>query len=988
MSARVQCILAGAGSGKTFRIANLVADAIAAGRCRPRALLATTFTRRAARTLRERIAACLAARGELAAAQQVEEARIETVHGCCGAWVSEHAFELGLAADLSVLDEPAARAALAAIAARALDAATDDDRVEATVALVLRAESLGVDGAALAEDLADDVPWPPEDAALPGMIAHAYDALFDSAGGITSRQGHESLSRAREVRAGLDADLVGLVDLDLAAQDAPAAHRALATLRGLAARARSLPSLQRATRQARDDVRRAVAETLPAWRAWKRAAGCIDFADQERLALALFREHGLGESLRGELDLVVVDEFQDTAPTQLALFEALAEVAAQSVWVGDPKQSIYGFRGAVPAWTVDAVRRHAQGAPVERLDRSWRSRPLLVHVTSSVFSAAFARTGMPREDVALSPAAPDERTRALGPCFERWHTDGGAGETAAHVDALLRDDGVRVRDERGQARRVAPRDVAVLCRTRARCRAMTRALRERGIAVQGLSGGLLDEVEVIAALAGLRLWWEPDAALPAQEIARILDEDPDGGGWLTALLADAEHPRVTALRERRAIQPSTSLPRALLAVIDALDLRTRCAAWPDGAARRANLDALVARAEGFERASGAAPSVPSFLAHLDALAASGADALGASDDADAVTVCTWHASKGLEWPVVVLTDLGHAPEAPVFGVSHAVDGGRVRVRWVQDPFGVAPDHPVWSGAFDAEARRRARDDAEAESLRLLYVAWTRARDRLVLAGSARDWQRGVLSLLSERGVTLLPEPEANGVAWWAGRKVDVCLRRAALDLPPRPRAPARAPRPPEAAPRPLRWTLPSSLDARAEVAQVERLGGPLPLRGPCDLAALGRALHRLLAADADGWSPEEGLRAARALLHAESVLGAFDPREAVAALHRWRRWLRASGATVSPEHPIALREQGLRGKIDAALWWPDGVGVVDHKSFVGAADAVIDRAADVGGQLAAYAHALSAEAGLPLRGAWVHLPLAGCVVRLAISSPP
>ncbi|MGV8677625.1 UvrD-helicase domain-containing protein, partial [Pseudomonas aeruginosa] len=85
---------------------------------------------------------------------------------------------------------------------------------------------------------------------------------------------------------------------------------------------------------------------LDAYEQAKKALGAVDFSDQEVLLLrALKTKSTVREVLAAELDLIMVDEFQDTSPLQLALFVELAKLAKRSVWVGDPKQAIYGFRG-------------------------------------------------------------------------------------------------------------------------------------------------------------------------------------------------------------------------------------------------------------------------------------------------------------------------------------------------------------------------------------------------------------------------------------------------------------------------------------------------------------------------------------------------------------------------------------------------------------------------------------------------------------------
>ena len=124
--------------------------------------------------------------------------------------------------------------------------------------------------------------------------------------------------------------------------------------------------------------------------------GAIDFVDQEVLALELLTRPELVERLRGEIDLVLVDEFQDTSPLQLAIFLALAELAPRSVWVGDQKQSIFGFRGTDPALMDAAIDAILGGDEPETLTTSYRSRRQLVALTSDVFVEPFGSRSIPR----------------------------------------------------------------------------------------------------------------------------------------------------------------------------------------------------------------------------------------------------------------------------------------------------------------------------------------------------------------------------------------------------------------------------------------------------------------------------------------------------------------------------------------------------------------------------------------------------------------
>ena len=128
---------------------------------------------------------------------------------------------------------------------------------------------------------------------------------------------------------------------------------------------------------------------------YKRKTGLIDFTDQETMLLDLLESN---EDIRAELaqrlHTLFVDEFQDTSPLQLALFLRLGGLAKRAVWVGDPKQAIYGFRGTDPA-LMDAVLRSLgdKRVPANILSTSRRSRPDLVHLVNAHFCSGFCAAG-------------------------------------------------------------------------------------------------------------------------------------------------------------------------------------------------------------------------------------------------------------------------------------------------------------------------------------------------------------------------------------------------------------------------------------------------------------------------------------------------------------------------------------------------------------------------------------------------------------------
>ena len=128
------------------------------------------------------------------------------------------------------------------------------------------------------------------------------------------------------------------------------------------------------------------------------------------------------ETLQEELQLLMVDEFQDTSPIQLALFLKLSQLAEQVIWVGDIKQSIYGFRGSDPMLMSAVVNRVTEeGNAPEILEKSWRSRPELVAYANNLFVPAFADS-LTAEQVALNPKRDPLPHQ---PAVELWRLQGG-----------------------------------------------------------------------------------------------------------------------------------------------------------------------------------------------------------------------------------------------------------------------------------------------------------------------------------------------------------------------------------------------------------------------------------------------------------------------------------------------------------------------------------------------------------------------------------
>lgn len=1061
---KIRIITASAGSGKTTRLTGVLGEAIASGRARPEGTIAVTFTKQAAAELAERARGELLKAGRGLDAHRLLAARIGTVNSVCGALVQDFAFELGLSPALRILDEEGAEVEFRRVLGHV--ATTEADELERfkhvfTSELDWRFEVRRIVDAARANDLdavalracaersvseLEALLGPTTTRNLDDELAKALTAairdLAPRAG--TTKVTHSYIELAEESLRSLERGRLRWGDWAKLASAEPSKKLVAYTERVAAVAALHIahPRLRADLRDLIQRVFSIAATALDAYRDHKRAIGVLDFGDQEALALQLLRRDDVRAALAGQLDLFLVDEFQDTSPIQLALFLELAALAKESIWVGDPKQAIYGFRGTDPVLMdaaiesltsvttdgdlVEAATRAVAHGTVETLDVSYRSRPGLVNITSEIFARAFEHQGIPPERTKLRPDLTVEPA-GLGEILELWpleakNAGARAQATAAGVRQLLAR-GATVRDRSGNVRLATRSDIAVLCRTNAQCREIADALGALGVAAVVPRMGLLDTHEAIVALAGLSLWIDPRDTLAAAELARIITYPADLDGFTARVLAApgeaafAEDPTVTRILAAREAARDLAPLAALDAVMVATELRRLCAEWGDAAQRHANLDALRAHAAAYvERmsASGRPSTIAGLVGHLESIAEQSSwqdqrsDSQAMLSNEDAVTISTWHAAKGLEWGITVLFGLETIREASSWGVHVLSDREEFEVgdplggRWVRYwplPYTTTNQNgPVRDAVEASPGHTRLVDRATREALRVLYVGWTRARDRLVFAVAPGKLLGGIVGTLSGIDARLIHEPRSDGRpavdVTWAGKPVRVAIHPVGpaeespsdrepglvtVGNPPVPRAPARI--------------LPSeSATVPAAIGAVVELGPRLSVTGSPDMESVGHAIHGFLAADPPGASDSERRALATRLLDAFGLTGCLQPADLVVAAERLWGWCDATfpDRRRHREWPLTYRRaEGtlVAGTADLVLSSPDGFAVIDHKSFPGDPASADERALRYAGQLHAYAVGVSTATQLPFRSAWIHFPLLGKLVEVKVDIP-
>jgi ATP-dependent exoDNAse (exonuclease V) beta subunit len=546
-----------------------------------------------------------------------------------------------------------------------------------------------------------------------------------------------------------------------------------------------------------------------AYEGLKQARSAVDFDDLELLAQRLLLER---EAVRlawtERFELLMVDEFQDTNPRQLAILRALDR--ENLFTVGDELQSIYGFRHAdVSLFRERRDQLQERGGSLP-LTYNFRSRAELLEVVNAVFAERFPSMPM------LMAGRADASERERHPAVELLLTDVDGWEERealaervaaglppaqawrqAEARLLAQRVGELVRSGRAQAG-----EIVVLLRASGDLEVFERALQLAGLRTLAAVGAFWGHQQIGDLVAYLRALANPldEEALYGvlasplggcsrdclALLARSAQRSRDGV-WETARRAAAESAEadetlariapadraalaaVVGLLEReRAGASRRTIAGLLERAIDASGYRAHVLGLDWGERRLANVHKLLRLAREFEASEGR--DVRGFLDHVEYLqdaARIEPDAPVEGTEPDAVRLMTVHAAKGLEFPVVCVADLGRQPNARMPDLL--VDGARVGLRLMRLDGGSSS--PML--AYEELCAERRRREAEEED-RILYVAMTRARELLVLSASVSfaRWPRqgpGATSIswlgpaVSEQLPQMLAEGEVSPV---------------------------------------------------------------------------------------------------------------------------------------------------------------------------------------------------------------------------------
>ena len=507
----------------------------------------------------------------------------------------------------------------------------------------------------------------------------------------------------------------------------------------------------------------------------KREDGIFEFSDLQQLTVSLlvqkdgerYRLTELAKQLQSRFDEIMVDEYQDVNAVQDMIVNALSN-GRNLFMVGDVKQSIYRFRQARPEIFIARSERYAGDEDKEgrliTLSGNFRSRKEIIESANNIFRPLFSKTvgeicydgGHMLSAMASYPESDDAGVEFCvleqGTMLAADAAEAEAEFAARRIKELIRS-GMIVFDN-GVIRPIKAGDIAILLRsTKNRASIYKRALENAGIeAFAALENGFLDALEIKAMLSFLRAVSNPtdDIALigamlspmfdfSAEQLGRMRGEQKKGG-FYTAVKKYAEKDEKTArflsfFGSVRNLSDTADAARVISEVMEQTGFGLRCCSMENGEQRFANLLMLMQYAEKFQQAG--KRGLHAFLKIIDNVAEQNGDfaPAAASGQKNAVTITSIHRSKGLEWPVVLLCDMGRD-----FG-HLSTDSKRPTALHAELGFACARRDKARRIQFTTAQLEAVRMESAAgqlsEELRVLYVAVTRAKEKLIMTAAIK-----------------------------------------------------------------------------------------------------------------------------------------------------------------------------------------------------------------------------------------------------------
>lgn len=1039
---------AGAGSGKTYQLTELLAENINAG-YKPSEFIITTFTNRAADDLKVRSREKLYMKGMPEMAALLDQAVIGTVHSLGEQFVRKYWYLLGLSPNMKVMDEDSTsfyinRSLAELPTAEELDffhkfcqefeiyrfkpfyGPNEDFWKEYLEKVIDKATSYRISDFKKSEEESikrlKEVFCPDRDfTKTKSDYLPVIQILKDVDNGNGSKAALDRKKALHELEKKKEWDTKDFLALAKCIGEAPKGKigksfpekdNAIAELLGIWHSHQLFAKIEKLVKI----IFRIAQRWQHQYEKYKAERRILDFNDMERYFITLLELDAIKDEIRGRYKVLLVDEFQDSSPIQVDIFNHLSELVEKSYWCGDSKQAIYGFRGADTDLTeaIVGLIENANKENVRILDTSYRSEPDIVTLCNEIFTQVFSEK-LEAEKVRLKP---NKTKMAQGYNLHHWTSSEKSG-------TYLKTLPLRVKAF-AETYQIPYKEIAILARSNDELATLSDAFNSYGIKVSHASGDLGNQKETELMKAILALVVDPKDYHARARVAWLITE----GFYLPEMIESkieceddwlADNPLISQILSRRQNWVSQGVAMVIETIMVELNLRAVLKSWgPNWQQREDNIYQLMALADRYEqycRTMAFGATINGFISWLKIVQAPSAG------DSEGIVLSTYHGAKGLEWNNVILVSLEDnvleeksMVKREFFGI-HEVRTQEPTSECIFPEMWIALLPNLFTGNRNVpgDIDKAVKDHSVFgdtckkvlnESARLLYVGMTRAKQRLITyvpfhEGKNQHPMHTFVNLGIEvpilhneseildlygtgHNVAVNSWPEeilestANHDEWPVLKDLDLeGISETEYDS---------------------RYVAPSKAKGEIEV-EVElelacRSGKRIKVEGKPEMDEVGNCIHNAYAAFQG--EARHDLEVVERIARGFGFDKVLSDKQAIVDAYTWlANWLTEKyGAAEVVHHELPFMhevgDQVVRGSMDLVWETSEGCVLVDFKTFPGGASSVMNPEHDhyagkYGMQFLCYEEAIKAS-GRKVIASYVYYPVAGLLVNLNVKS--
>ena len=812
-------VSAGAGSGKTYRLTQEIAQMISEGKCRAEEIILTTFTEAAAKELREKVRSTLYSKGLYEAAMNIDNAAIGTIHSIAYQFVSRYWYLLGISANVSVMDDNGSKFCISQSLA---SLPTEDDLwlfdtmcrsfnltlskssqldsdfwkkelkniIDKTVELCVGENELNDAREKSKRLLADVLKWNSKNISgdiLETILEYASESLNVS-GNKDNRTAIEKNINLVKSYKNTSIHIQGIYNLaNTIKSDSKTKKQHPHIVAFFEELHESIPAsvqVRNLVESYIDAIFRLAIQWKKEYEEFKRRRCLLDFGDLLQKFDELLKKEEVIADIQSRYKVAFVDEFQDCSPLQVQSFERLSELMEQSVWVGDIKQAIYGFRGTnteLIQSVISEVEQKKNGNKLDSLKKCWRSNETIVNLINNIFCEKVFRGQLPKELIELGmperpendPHKPQERK------LRHVHLD----TKKSADDYYLIADLIAKEISNGTYK---ANQIAVLFRDKYGVQDCAKALKNRGIAYNARFDNYTDDEnstddvssficavvsfaargdnELSKAIIANRI--EAGYSIPELIANRLqnIESEAKGKNWLSDLHIIG---RIADIRKAIGNQSVSAAIETLVVELNLADLIKRIDPSVPAYNYCSALEAKAATYEGICANSGMSSTLIGFVKYLNE------HPIEYPGDDNGVSLMTYHKSKGLEWPCVILCSLHKAPvvvDKTFFGVltrNTATDTSLCLIPSAINNICSSIMGRFEGNDFFKDIKRATINEAK----RLMYVGMTRPKEQLILTTlkpKSKESKNNPAQWLLDIGCDTIDSYAAASVINWGG----------------------------------------------------------------------------------------------------------------------------------------------------------------------------------------------------------------------------